>query len=166
LNLRLNVTSETTTSRSFYSDLSSSKAIAELRGAKYFISTEGESKHYNKRPPRQPWKGKTDFGNKKRDLLNLTCYKCQLKGHYARECINKKVHNITMFVGCAKIALCFPVIVDNIDHWNSTSKPKSIKNWFKRPVNVPHATNTAVGDPTNGNPNYKNINSRLQNYWL
>jgi hypothetical protein len=39
LNLRLNVTSETTASRSFYSDLSYSKAIAELRGAKYCIST-------------------------------------------------------------------------------------------------------------------------------
>jgi hypothetical protein len=41
LNLRLNVTSETTASRSFYSDLSYSKAIAELRGAKYCISTFG-----------------------------------------------------------------------------------------------------------------------------
>jgi hypothetical protein len=40
LNLRLNVTSETTASRSFYSDLSYSKAIAELRGAKYCISTK------------------------------------------------------------------------------------------------------------------------------
>jgi hypothetical protein len=36
LNLRLNVASE---SRSFYSDLSYIKAIAELRGAKYCIST-------------------------------------------------------------------------------------------------------------------------------
>jgi hypothetical protein len=40
LNLRLNVTSETTVSRSLYSDLSYSKAIAELRGAKYCISTK------------------------------------------------------------------------------------------------------------------------------
>jgi hypothetical protein len=39
LNLRLNVTSETTASRSIYSDLSYSKAIEELRGAKYCIST-------------------------------------------------------------------------------------------------------------------------------
>jgi hypothetical protein len=39
LNLRLNVTSETTASRSFYSDLSYSKPIAKLRGAKYCIST-------------------------------------------------------------------------------------------------------------------------------
>jgi hypothetical protein len=48
LNLRLNVTSETTASRSFYSDLSYSKAIAELRGAKYCISTEGVG-------PKSPW---------------------------------------------------------------------------------------------------------------
>jgi hypothetical protein len=45
LNLRLNVTSETTASRSCYSDLSYSKAIAELRGAKYCISTPYDTPH-------------------------------------------------------------------------------------------------------------------------
>jgi hypothetical protein len=47
-------------------------------------NNEGDHKHYNKRPARQPWKGKKYFGNKKKDLSNITCYKWQRKGHYAR----------------------------------------------------------------------------------
>ena len=54
LNLRLNVTSETTASRSFYSDLSYSKAIAELRGAKYCISTGTDMYTSNVAMVRQP----------------------------------------------------------------------------------------------------------------
>jgi hypothetical protein len=67
-------------------------------------NNEGDHKQDSKRPARQPWKGNKDFGNKKKDLSNITCYNCQQKGYYAHECTNKKVDNITMSVGCAEIA--------------------------------------------------------------
>jgi hypothetical protein len=62
LNLRLNVTSETTASRSFYSDLSYSKAIAELRGAKYCISTVAATL--------QAWIDVPEF------IVDMVCYVC------------------------------------------------------------------------------------------
>jgi hypothetical protein len=68
-------------------------------------NNEGDRK-YHVMPAKQPWKGKKDFGNKKKiDLSSITCYKCQQKGHYARQCTNKKVdnNNISMCVGCTKI---------------------------------------------------------------
>jgi hypothetical protein len=54
-------------------------------------NNKGDRK-YHGMPAKQPWKGKKDFGNKKKmDLSNITCYKCQQKGHYApRQCTRRQ----------------------------------------------------------------------------
>jgi hypothetical protein len=105
------------------------------------------------------WKPEQDGKKPTRDTSTVTCYKCQKKGHYARECRGKKVlKNETFFVGC--VDLIEPTVYVFWDiceyhhtmnthgsHWWETRKNKEVLYQNDSDINMfAKSVNTRVKD--------------------
>jgi hypothetical protein len=83
--------------------------------------------------PQAAWKHRQDNNNRKpaRDISQVTCYKCQKKGHYARECCGQKVkQKETFFVGCVALTEPTVKVAWNICDYHN-EKNKHGVNWWE-----------------------------------
>jgi hypothetical protein len=83
--------------------------------------------------PQEAWKPIEDNNNRKlaRDISQVTCFKCQKKGHYAHECRGQKVkQNETFFVGCVALTESTVKVAWNICDYHY-EKHKHGVNWWE-----------------------------------
>jgi hypothetical protein len=81
--------------------------------------------------PSNVWKAKQEGKKPARDISQVTCYICQKKGRYARECRGKKVlKNETFFVGCVGVVKPTVNGVWDICEYHHTMN-KHGRNWWE-----------------------------------
>jgi hypothetical protein len=77
------------------------------------------------------WKPKQEGKKPATDISQRTCYKCQKKGHYARECRGKKVlKNETFSIGCVEVVKPTVNVVWDICEYHHTMN-KHGRNWWE-----------------------------------